>query len=526
MNLAPRAHAPSRPEPATGLCVTIAGVVQGVGFRPFVARTAGTLGVTGRVFNDAGAVVIEAFGPPRTLAAFVEALRSPPRQARIRSLVTYPLGGAPPAGFAVAPSAATGPRRLSIPADVATCTACLAELRDPASRRHGYAFVSCVDCGPRLGILRATPYDRGNTTMASFARCPACEAEYRALADRRAHGQAFACPACGPRRLLLAAGGAAVERGDPLAAVARVVAAGGVVALKGSGGFHLCCNARDEPAVARLRGAKHRRVKPFAVMARDLEQAARYAHLAPAEAALLEGPERPIVLALRGGQNMAPSVAPGCADVGLMLPYAPLHHLLFERLAGPLVMTSANRSGEPTPITAAEAVRGGIADLYLDHDREIAMRADDSVVRVVAGAPVLIRRGRGHAPRPIPVSVRFAEPVLATGAFLQNAFAVGIEREVWVGPHVGDLDGIEAWQAWNDTLEAFLGLLGVRPGVIAHDANPEMPTSRYARERGARCVAVQHHHAHVAAAAAEARLEGPFLGLAFDGTGWGADGTA
>ena len=516
------------------------GVVQGVGFRPWLFRLASSLGVDGRVRNDAQGVTVEAFGTAEQLDELVaRARREAPAAAVIDALEVHEIPPDSSSGFRIVPSpergAATADRealRVSIPPDLATCAACLAEILDPQDRRFRYPFTNCTLCGPRFTIARDVPYDRPHTTMASFRMCPACEREYTTPSDRRFHAQPNACPECGPRLSLLDADGAPLS-GDPLAVAAAALREGLVVAVKGLGGFHLACDATNAGAVSRLRARKRREEKPLAVMVVDLLAAASLAVLSDEERDLLGSVERPIVIVRgRPGGPLAAEVSKGSPTVGLMLAYTPLHHLVLREAGRPLVMTSGNLSDEPIVTEDADAVTRlhGIADRFLVHDRAIDARADDSVARVIAGRSVVLRRARGHVPRGIAVHRPFQQPVLAVGAHLKNTFAIGVGDGVVLGPHVGDLETLEAYGALEDMVARMERFLSVRPAVVACDRHPEYLSTRYARERaealGARLVEVQHHHAHVAAAMAENALDGPVLGLAWDGTGLGDDGTA
>ena len=516
-----------------GRRIEVRGTVQGVGFRPFVYRLAREEGLRGSVRNEARGVTIEAFGTAAALQSFLRRIEAePPPAAEVREVRAEPIPPeAAPPGFEIEASQASGERRVCIPADLATCPACLAELRDPADRRHGYAFTNCTHCGPRYTIARDVPYDRPATTMAGFALCADCRREYEDPADRRFHAQPVACPACGPRLALLG------PTGQPLcdAAVALSTAAlalrdGLVVAVKGLGGYHLACDATSASAVRRLRERKKRDEKPFAVMVADLEAARLLAELDAAEEALLASVERPIVLVRRRpSSGLADAVAPGNPLVGLLVAYTPLHALLLEAAGRPLVMTSANLSEEPMAARDGEALARltGIADVFLAHDREIENRCDDSVARVIAGRPTLLRRSRGYVPRAVPLARPVDRPVLACGAHLKNTFCLAAGREAFLGPHIGDLDNLEAGRAFEEQVERLERFLGIAPEVVAHDLHPDYFSTRYARARPeAAKVAVQHHHAHVAAAAAEHGLEGPVLGLAWDGTGYGTDGTS
>ena len=515
-----------------GRRILVRGTVQGVGFRPWVYRLAVEEGLSGRVRNDALGVTIEAFGLPEALEAFRRRLGTePPPAARLHEVREEPIPAESLPAFSIVGSEGAGARRVSIPPDLATCPECLREVADPSDRRHFYAFTNCTHCGPRYTIARDVPYDRPATTMAGFPMCPACRREYDDPLDRRFHAQPIACPACGPRlRAVNGVGHPEGDDGDAIAAAAADLRAGRIVAVKGLGGYHLACDATSAVAVGRLRDRKQRDEKPFAVMVRDLEGARALAWLDAAEEALLASVERPIVLVRRRpAAGLAPGIAPGNPLVGLVLAYTPLHHLLLEAAGRPLVMTSGNRSDEPMAVKDAEALArlGGIADLFVAHDREIENRCDDSVARVIAGRPTVFRRSRGYVPRAIRLSRAVRRPVLACGAHLKNTFCLAAGDEAWLGPHIGDLDNLEATSAFEEQVERMQRFLGIRPEVIAHDLHPDYASTRYALARPeVPKVAVQHHHAHVASAMAEHGLAGPVLGLAWDGTGYGTDGTA
>jgi hydrogenase maturation protein HypF len=519
---------------AEGRRIAISGTVQGVGFRPFVYRVAHETGVRGRVRNDAAGVTIEAFGSAAALDAFLAELRAhPPPAAVVLDLRTEAIPPEAVDGFEIVESGGSAERRTAIPPDLATCDDCLREVRDAADRRSGYPFTNCTSCGPRFTIALGAPYDRPSTTMAGFTMCPACAREYGDPLDRRFHAQPNACPACGPRVRLLDARGGAVPGHDPILSLGRALAAGRIGAVKGIGGFHLACDATSSEAVRLLRTRKRREEKPLAVMVADLETARALAALDPAEERLLASVERPIVLCRRRpGAPLAPELAPDSPLVGLLLPYAPLHHLLLAAAGRPLVMTSGNLSEEPIAFEDGDALErlGEIADLFLVHDRPIASRCDDSVARVVLGKPLVLRRARGFVPRPVHVARRFRRPVLAVGAQLKNAACLARGDEATLGPHVGDLDGLETYAAFEAAITRLEAFLALRPEVVACDLHPLYLSTRYARERaaalGVPLVQVQHHHAHAAAAMAEHHLEGPALALTWDGTGLGTDGTA
>lgn len=501
------------------LRVHVTGLVQGVGFRPFVWRSATALGLSGWVGNDASGVVLEAEGDPHGVAALVEQLHTPPPLARVLQVTSVPVQPVGGQGFEVRVSDATGDRKALVAPDTATCADCLAELRDPEDRRFGYPFLNCTSCGPRYTIVEAVPYDRSRTTMAAFPMCTDCRREYDDPADRRFHAEPIACPACGPRLTDL----------DVPTAAARL-GAGQVLAVKGLGGFHLAADATDEQAVCALRSRKHREDRPFALMVTDVAAAERLCELGPEELALLTSPARPIVLLRRrGGTGVAPSVAPGSPLLGVMLPYTPLHHLLLEACDVPLVLTSGNRSDEPIAYVDDDARTrlSGIASGWVSHDRAIRTRVDDSVVKVVRGRTVPIRRSRGYVPDPLPLPVGTPEPVLACGAALKSTFCVAREDAAFVSHHVGDLDDYATWESYVDGISYLTRLLDVRPRVLAHDLHPDYPSTRYAVELdGVELVGVQHHHAHIASCLADNGVSGPVIGVAFDGLGLGLDGTA
>ncbi len=519
-----------------GCRVHVRGVVQGVGFRPWVYRAAVAGGITGRVWNDSSGVYIDAFGASDALTRFLAVLRTdPPAAARIASIdsVAIPADGRV-TGFSIVHSERSTERVVSIPPDLATCDACLGDIADPANRRHGYPFTNCTNCGPRFTIATDIPYDRAATTMAPFAMCDACRLEYENVDDRRFHAQPNACPDCGPQ-VFVQIGADRLAVADPVSTVAAALRSGLIAAIKGLGGVHLACDATSAEAVARLRQRKHRDEKPFAVMVRDLCEAERLADLDAASRGLLTSVERPIVLVPkrttpvgRGGEPLAPNVAPRNRMVGLFLPYTPLHHLLLAAAGCPLVMTSANLSDEPIVYRNADAIAGlsSIADLLLLHDREIETRCDDSVAAVIDGRPRLLRRSRGYVPRALSLRTPVARPVLACGALLKNTFALAAGAQAWLGPHIGDLENVETFDAYTESVTRFERFLQVTPAVVAHDLHPDYMSTRFARQRGeAVTVGVQHHHAHVASVMAEHGIDGPVIGVAYDGTGYGPDGT-
>jgi hydrogenase maturation protein HypF len=510
--------------------VTVQGIVQGVGFRPFVYHLAARWRLMGFVKNVAGAVHIEVEGEPVDLDQFIDTMATqPPPLAQIASLSWTPALPQGDRSFRIDASESTDETAVFFAPDVATCDACLAELFDPSDRRFHYPFLSCAHCGPRLTIVTGAPYDRARTTMASFPLCAACRAEYDDPANRRFHAQPVACPACGPRLSLRDARGRILDTETPLATFAEALRLGRIGALKGLGGYHLVVNASDEPAVARLRQRKHRDEKPFAVMVRDVHAAMALVEITPRERTLLESPRRPIVLLKRrAGDAVAPSVAPRHPRLGILLPYTPLHHLLLHAVSGPLVMTSGNRSDEPIAYDDADALArlADIADVFLTHDRPIRVRCDDSVTRVVGNEEAPVRRSRGYAPQPVELPVECPCPILAVGGQLKGAFALGRGRHAFLSHHLGDLDHAAAYRAFTQDVALYQELFEVRPEATAHDLHPDYQSTRYARglAEPIRRIAVQHHHAHLASCLAENGSTGPAIGVIFDGAGYGLDG--
>ncbi|MEO5711150.1 MAG: carbamoyltransferase HypF [Nocardioidaceae bacterium] len=510
----------------------VSGLVQGVGFRPFVYVTASELGLSGSVSNTPSGVVIEVEGAPDDVDTFGRRLvEDAPLLAEVQGLHESELAARGGTGFTIEESA-DGPGRTLASPDVATCEDCLAELEDPTDRRYRHPFITCTSCGPRFTIITALPYDRASTTMAGFEMCAECRSEYDDPADRRFHAQPIACPDCGPTLELVAPGGH--ETADAAVRRAReLLADGKIVAVKGLGGYHLACDARNDAAVAELRRRKHRGDKPFAVMPRDLDVAYGLVSMSDAERLLLTGIRRPVVLLPRADLSVAEGVAPGNPDLGVLLPYTPLHVLLLGRSdeGGPdvLVMTSGNLSGEPIVTDDDEALSrlGGIADAFLRHDRPIHVACDDSVARVVAGIELPVRRSRGHAPLPVALPFEVA-PVLATGADLKNTVAVASGRYAWLSQHIGDLDDLATQDALGVSERHLEELTGVRPGVLVADAHPGYRSSAWARAHadGREVRTVQHHHAHVASVMGEHGLgrDDEVIGFAFDGTGYGTDG--
>jgi hydrogenase maturation protein HypF len=505
--------------------VRVSGVVQGVGYRPFVHALASELGVAGFVGNDPAGVFAEAEGPPPAVEAFLAGLRDrAPTLAVVEGVSCTPLSLVGDVGFAIVPSTPGTDRAAPVPADAATCADCLAELWNPADRRHRYPFINCTNCGPRFTVITGVPYDRPLTTMAGFTMCPDCAREYADPADRRFHAQPVCCPTCGPSLELVGAPGA-----DPIAAAVDVLRAGGILAVKGLGGYHLAVDAAAEPAVAALRARKHREQRPFAVLAADLEAAGELAEIEPVAAELLTGPRRPIVLLpRRPGAPLAPSVAPDNREVGLLLPYTPVHHLLAAGFGRPLVLTSGNVSDEPISYDDGDAAErlGGIADAILRHDRPIHTRVDDSVVRFVGGRPLPIRRSRGYAPEPLTLPWSAPRPVLGCGAELKSTFCLLRDHRAVLSQHLGDLENWETYRAYTEGITLLRRLLDIDPVLVAHDLHPDYLSTSYAEElTGVTLVGVQHHHAHIASCLADNGHPGPVLGLALDGTGYGTDGT-
>jgi hydrogenase maturation protein HypF len=510
--------------------VRVEGIVQGVGFRPFVYGLATSLGLAGLVGNDADGVFAEIEGDAGSVGTFLHLLRhQPPPLARIDRIDTARLRPTGQAGFAIVASQPGTHHRALVSADTATCADCLRELADPADRRYQYPFINCTNCGPRFTIIRDVPYDRPSTTMSGFAMCEQCAAEYHDPADRRFHAQPVCCPACGPRLVLTGPAGAELSDADPIDAAAAMIGRGQIVAVKGLGGYHLVADARNEAAAGALRGRKHREDKPFAVMVSGLPAARELCELNEAAERLLASPRRPIVLAPRhAGAKIARSVAPGNSQLGLMLAYTPLHHLLLERVADPVIATSGNVSDEPIAYRDADALTrlGAIADGFLVHDRAIHVRADDSVTRVAGGRETVLRRSRGYAPEPLRVRRPFPRPVLACGAELKNTFCLAADDRVFVSQHIGDLENAETLLSFAAGIAHYRRLFDIEPQVVAHDLHPEYLSTKYAADLpGVELAGVQHHHAHIASCLADNDADGPVIGVAFDGTGYGTDGT-
>ncbi|MEO5509940.1 MAG: carbamoyltransferase HypF [Longimicrobiales bacterium] len=513
--------------------IVVEGLVQGVGFRPFVYREAMSLGLVGRVRNDGSGVIIDVEGEAGVVRDFVHHIGTrAPANASITMMrvETAPARRYPT--FSITDSDPGTASTALVSADVATCDACVRELCDPRDRRFRYPFLNCTSCGPRFTIQQELPYDRHGTTMSAFAMCGACAAEYADPVDRRFHAQPIACGECGPQLSMCAPDGSVREVGD--AALMGAVAAirgGNIVAVKGLGGYHLACDATAGVAVARLRARKGRDAKPFAVLVRDVVAAERFCRIGVDERALLESPARPIVL-LRvreagTGVQIAADVAPGNRWLGVMLPYTPLHHLLTQEISHPIVLTSGNRAAEPIVTTDQDAVEklGGIADVLLMHNRRITIGCDDSVMRIQSGAPSFIRRSRGFAPLPVSLPRALLTPALAVGGMLKNTFCLARGTQAFLSPHIGDLENPTTYGTLQQGIEHYIRLFGAEPRVIAHDMHPDYLSTRvaHALECDTR-IAVQHHHAHVAGCVAEHSVDAPVLGVAFDGAGLGDDG--
>ena len=520
--------------------LALRGAVQGVGFRPFVHRLATELSLTGWVRNSPQGVFVEAESPRPALEQFLRRIESekPPRSF-IQSMETAWLDAVGFTGFEIRASEAGGQKTSLVLPDIATCPDCLREIFDPQNRRHRYPFTNCTNCGPRFSIIEALPYDRANTSMKNFAMCPQCQAEYDDPRDRRFHAQPNACPVCGPRLEFWDSAGEAIFGGNKaLLAAAQAIRRGKIFAIKGVGGFHLMVDARNDVAVKRLRERKHREEKPFALMFPSLESVKRVCEVSPLEERLLLSPEAPIVLLRREKSQIsnlkfqiAKGVAPGNPNLGVMLPSNPLHHLLMAEINFPVVATSGNLSDEPICTDESEALErlGGIADLFLVHNRPIVRHMDDSIVRVMLDREMILRRARGYAPLPIRLEskVQSSKPkvVLAVGAHLKNAVALAVGDNVFISQHIGDLETEPAHNAFRRVIADFEKLYDAKPEIVAADLHPDYLSTKFARDSGQRFFGVQHHVAHVLSCMAENEVAPPALGVAWDGTGYGTDGT-
>jgi hydrogenase maturation protein HypF len=510
--------------------IRLNGIVQGVGFRPFVYRLARDLGLAGFVRNSSDGVAIEVQGAPGRLRSFRDKLMGePPPLAQIVDFAVEDLAPGPETEFTIDATLRESTPTTLVSPDISVCDACLGELADPDDRRHRYPFINCTNCGPRYTITRAIPYDRPNTSMAVFPLCPQCRAEYDNPGDRRFHAQPNACDRCGPRPSYHLRDGVRLDTRDPIAAAGAALRAGNIVAVRGTGGFHLAADPRQDAVVRELRRRKGRSHKPFALMAADLRVIRRYCRVSAAEENELRGPRRPIVLLrTRPGCDLAATVAPGNLYLGFMLPYTPLHELLLQTGFDTLVMTSGNLSEEPIAIGNDEALRrlAGLADGFLLHDRKIVQRCDDSILRVVGGRPRLLRRSRGWVPGPIRLPSTAGRSILACGGELKNTIALSRGDMAFLSQHIGDLDNPSALEFFENSIDHLQAILEIRPEAIAHDLHPDYLSTRWAVARDdLPLVGVQHHHAHLAAVMAENGVTEPTIGLLLDGTGYGTDGT-
>ncbi len=518
-------------EPIIAVRITINGIVQGVGFRPFVYQLAQEHAVRGHVANTSSGVLIHAEGESAGIDAFFHTLKTrKPPLAHITDMSKEPDLVEGFEDFSIIPSKPGAETATLISPDMSVCDDCLRELFDPADRRYRYPFINCTNCGPRYTIIDEIPYDRPHTSMSVFPLCDQCRAEYEDPGDRRFHAQPNACPACGPQAALFDRRAEAVGVQDPIGKTIELLKAGHILAIKGLGGFHLAADAENPDAVGRLRERKGREEKPFALMAPDLKAVHHFAEVSGREKRLLSSPQRPIVLLRKKtGHSLAESIAPLNRYFGVMLPYTPLHSLLFDSEPSEftaLVMTSANLSEEPIAIDHEEAFRrlSGIADFFLVHNRDIRLRSDDSITRIIAGAPRPIRRSRGYAPMPIFLS-RPVNPILACGAALKSAVCLTKGKNAFMSQHIGDLENLETEAFFRLTVDHLKRILDIQPEIIAHDLHPDYLSTRYALEQtDLTRIPVQHHHAHITACMAENQIDGPVIGLAFDGTGYGGDG--
>jgi hydrogenase maturation protein HypF len=525
--------------------IIVQGIVQGVGFRPFVYGLAQRWKLAGFVLNDSAGVTIEVEGSVRTLDRFLQALREEaPPLARIDSLVVERLSPLGEEHFVIVHSQASAERHALISPDVSICDACLHELFDPANRRYHYPFINCTNCGPRFTIVQDIPYDREKTTMRVFPMCPDCQREYEDPLNRRFHAQPNACPVCGPQLRFLdwsaaeeTEAASAESTSDPVDTAAGAIACGAILAVKGLGGYHLACDALDNEAVKRLRQGKQREARPFALMVPNLETAMLLCKVNAEEAALLQSPRRPILLLQKKNVCVvAPDVAPGCDTLGIMLPYAPVHYLLMQSCTKifeknrpvALVMTSGNLSDEPIAYRDEDAFQrlSTIADGALGHNREIHMRCDDSVLRVTSHGTQFFRRSRGYVSEPLRLAWEFPIPILASGAHLKNTFCLGKGHQAFLSHHIGDLENLETLLSFREGISHFQRLFAIAPEAIAYDIHPEYLATKYALETSIPWkIGVQHHHAHIASVMAEHGLTEPLIGIAADGTGYGTDGT-
>ncbi len=510
--------------------IALRGAVQGVGFRPFVYRLASEMNLPGWVINSPQGVFIEVEGQTAELETFLLRIQSEkPSPAFIQSMEFSYLDPIHFTGFEIRSSSPDGIQSALILPDIATCDECLSEVLDPANRRYRYPFTNCTHCGPRFSILESLPYDRPNTSMKSFEMCAECRKEYEDPENRRFHAQPNACPACGPKLSLWDRDGRVLANGDEaLLESAAAIRRGKIVALKGLGGFLFLADAENAQAVETLRFRKHREEKPFALMYPSMKDVQADCEVSPLEARLLNSPESPILLLERKPDrtNLAPNLAPGNPYLGVMLPYTPLHHLLMKEIGSPVIATSGNLSDEPICTDEQEALTRltGIADFFLVHNRPIVRHVDDSIVRIILGRELVLRRARGYAPLPIHCA-NIIPGVLAVGGHLKNTIALSVQNNIFISQHIGDLENKESSEAFEKVIEAFQRLYQVDPVRIAADMHPDYLSSKFARETGKPVIPIQHHFAHVAACMAENELDGSVLGVAWDGTGYGPDGT-
>lgn len=518
-----------RDQARAAMRIRVDGIVQGVGFRPFVFGLAQSLSLAGSIVNDLRGVAIEVEGIVSHIAEFrARVVSDAPPLASIQNVISESIPIANRSVFEILASHADGERDVLVSPDIATCADCLREIFDPMDRRYRYPFTNCTNCGPRFTVVRGVPYDRSLTTMAEFPMCADCAREYHDPSNRRFHAEPLCCPACGPSVRLLDRNGVA-QAGDPIRKAAELLRSGKVVAVKGLGGYHLAALASNENAVKLLRSRKHREDKPFAVMAPNLESARALATIDDLEERALTSPRRPVVLLnRRPDSDLAHSVAPSNRFIGIMLPYTPLHHLLCESVKAPIVFTSGNVSDEPIAYTDDDAAKrlSPIADYFLIHNRQIHIRTDDSVVRVSRGREVPQRRSRGYAPQPVELPLKARRPILACGAELKNTFCVAKRQHAFVSHHIGDLENFETLRSFREGIDHFRRLFDVNPAIVAFDLHPEYLSTKYALDlKGVEFVGVQHHHAHIAACLADNGEQGPSIGVAFDGLGFGLDGT-
>lgn len=508
--------------------VTIQGLVQGVGFRPFVYRLAHELNLGGWVLNSSQGVTVEAEAISTLLDMFVSRLQNElPPHAAINHLDCQQIPLVGEQTFEIRHSNDTGVKTAIVLPDLATCPECLKEIFDPANRRYRYPFTNCTHCGPRFSIVQGLPYDRPNTTMRLFEMCDRCRAEYENPLDRRFHAQPNACPKCGPQLTLWDKNGETLSvRDEALLATAEAIRQGKIVAVKGIGGFHLMVDGRNMEAVGLLRSHKHRDEKPLALMYPSLESVKSDCEVSQLEEKLLTSSEAPIVLLRRRDTAIAPNIAPDNPYLGVMLPYTPLHHLLMHELGFPIVATSGNLSGEPICIDEYEALKrlGSIADLFLIHNRPIARHVDDSIVRVAAGRELMLRRARGYAPLPIELP-NDTRTIIAAGSHLKNTAAVASGRQAFISQHIGDMDTVQAYDAYQRVIQDFQQLYDIRASAIVCDMHPDYRSTQFSESSGLPIIRVQHHYAHVLSCMAENGLDAPVLGVAWDGTGYGTDGT-